>query len=264
MSRSNCWTRSPACWRSIPRRWSGRSGGARLQGHLRSLSAAHQPAGHRGTRIWATVSGPDDPAITALLGETGGGALARGRRSRRGRVRQVRSRSFPSGHADAGLLRLGAEELRRAQICSTRSSPIAPPPRSQKAATRIIEANEPAMTGIVFKIQANMDPNHRDRMAFMRVMRGKLTRGMRVKMCARARPWRWPHRSSFSRRTARWRKKLMPATSSAFRTAGCCASATPDRGRGHGLPRHPKLCAGNPAPRPPRGCDPRARSSRKR
>jgi peptide chain release factor 3 len=38
------------------------------------------------------------------------------------------------------------------------------------------------MTGIVFKIQANMDPNHRDRIAFMRVCSGKLTRGMKVKV----------------------------------------------------------------------------------
>jgi peptide chain release factor 3 len=35
------------------------------------------------------------------------------------------------------------------------------------------------MTGFVFKIQANMDPNHRDRIAFMRVCSGKLTRGMK-------------------------------------------------------------------------------------
>jgi peptide chain release factor 3 len=58
----------------------------------------------------------------------------------------------------------------------------APPPRSQKAATRTVEAAETAMTGVVFKIQANMDPNHRDRIAFMRVCSGKLTRGMRVKV----------------------------------------------------------------------------------
>ncbi len=38
------------------------------------------------------------------------------------------------------------------------------------------------MTGIVFKIQANMDPNHRDRIAFMRLASGKLTRGMKVKL----------------------------------------------------------------------------------
>ncbi len=58
----------------------------------------------------------------------------------------------------------------------------APPPRNQKAATRTVEATEKAMTGIVFKIQANMDPNHRDRIAFMRVCSGKLTRGMKVKV----------------------------------------------------------------------------------
>ncbi len=57
----------------------------------------------------------------------------------------------------------------------------APPPLSRKAATRTIEATEPAMTGIIFKIQANMDPNHRDRMAFMRLCSGRLTRGMKVK-----------------------------------------------------------------------------------
>jgi peptide chain release factor 3 len=57
----------------------------------------------------------------------------------------------------------------------------APPPLGQKAATRFIAATESAMTGIIFKIQANMDPNHRDRIAFMRVCSGKLTRGMKVK-----------------------------------------------------------------------------------
>jgi peptide chain release factor 3 len=58
----------------------------------------------------------------------------------------------------------------------------APPPRSQQADRRTVEADEPAMTGLVFKIQANMDPNHRDRIAFMRICSGKLTRGMRVKV----------------------------------------------------------------------------------
>ncbi|MBN9262547.1 MAG: peptide chain release factor 3 [Hyphomicrobium sp.] len=58
----------------------------------------------------------------------------------------------------------------------------APPPRAQKASTRMVEATEPTMTGVVFKIQANMDPNHRDRIAFMRVCSGKLSRNMRVKI----------------------------------------------------------------------------------
>ncbi|KAA2241235.1 peptide chain release factor 3 [Salinarimonas soli] len=58
----------------------------------------------------------------------------------------------------------------------------APPPRSQDADRRTVVANENRMTGFVFKIQANMDPNHRDRMAFIRVCSGKLTRGMKAKL----------------------------------------------------------------------------------
>jgi peptide chain release factor 3 len=61
-------------------------------------------------------------------------------------------------------------------------SEFAPPPRAQPAAGRIVAADEPAMSGFVFKIQANMDPNHRDRIAFLRVCSGKLTRGMRAKL----------------------------------------------------------------------------------
>src|SRR6188474_2011619 len=58
---------------------------------------------------------------------------------------------------------------------------IAPPPRAQKADKRTVEADENNMSAFVFKIQANMDPNHRDRMAFARLCSGKLTRGMKVK-----------------------------------------------------------------------------------
>jgi peptide chain release factor 3 len=56
----------------------------------------------------------------------------------------------------------------------------APPPRAQQADIRRVEAQEPAMTAFVFKIQANMDPNHRDRIAFARLCSGKLTRGMKA------------------------------------------------------------------------------------
>ena len=58
------------------------------------------------------------------------------------------------------------------------------------------------MTGFVFKIQANMDPNHRDRIAFLRVCSGRLTRGMKAKLSAPARTWRSTRRSSSSPRTA--------------------------------------------------------------
>jgi peptide chain release factor 3 len=56
-----------------------------------------------------------------------------------------------------------------------------PRPRAQLADTRTVQADEPGLTALVFKIQANMDPNHRDRIAFARVCSGKLTRGMKLK-----------------------------------------------------------------------------------
>lgn len=56
----------------------------------------------------------------------------------------------------------------------------APPPEPRQAETRLVQANEPAFTGFVFKIQANMDPLHRDRIAFLRVCSGSYQRGMKV------------------------------------------------------------------------------------
>ena len=56
-----------------------------------------------------------------------------------------------------------------------------PPPRAQAADSRTVEATEERLTALVFKIQANMDPNHRDRIAFARVCSGRLARGMRLK-----------------------------------------------------------------------------------
>ncbi len=64
----------------------------------------------------------------------------------------------------------------------------APPPRDQKAAQRTVEATEPRMSAFVFKIQANMDPNHRDRIAFARLCSGKLNRGMKAKLIRTGKP----------------------------------------------------------------------------
>ena len=57
----------------------------------------------------------------------------------------------------------------------------APAPQSRKTETREVEANENALTGFVFKIQANMDPNHHDRVAFLRVVSGRFEKGMKLK-----------------------------------------------------------------------------------
>jgi peptide chain release factor 3 len=57
---------------------------------------------------------------------------------------------------------------------------MAPAPRAQPAAGREVAPDEPAVTGFVFKVQANMDPRHRDRVAFLRLCSGRFRRGMRL------------------------------------------------------------------------------------
>jgi peptide chain release factor 3 len=57
---------------------------------------------------------------------------------------------------------------------------MAPAPTSRPTQTREVSPYEEAFSGFVFKIQANMDPGHRDRIAFLRVCSGKFRRGMRV------------------------------------------------------------------------------------
>ncbi|HWP94842.1 MAG TPA: peptide chain release factor 3 [Gammaproteobacteria bacterium] len=57
----------------------------------------------------------------------------------------------------------------------------APPPSPRAAVTRTVAPDEEAFTGFVFKIQANMDPKHRDRIAFLRVCSGRYTRGMTLR-----------------------------------------------------------------------------------
>ncbi len=58
---------------------------------------------------------------------------------------------------------------------------LAPGPGIRPAATRDVSPYEDQFSGFVFKIQANMDPSHRDRISFLRVCSGKFTRGMKVK-----------------------------------------------------------------------------------
>ncbi len=126
------------------------------------------------------VSGPDDPALEALLED---GALTDWREEialvsdacGRFDLKAFREGTLTPVFFGSALKNFGVRDILDALVA------YAPPPLDRKAATRTIHADEPAMTGIVFKIQANMDANHRDRIAFMRVCSGKLTRGMKAK-----------------------------------------------------------------------------------
>lgn len=126
------------------------------------------------------VSGPDDPIFAQLIDAD---ELQHWRdeialvRDACGRfdLKAFREGTLSPVYFGSALRNFGVRDLLDALVA------FAPPPLSRKAATRLVEATEPAMTGIIFKIQANMDPNHRDRIAFMRICSGRLTRGMKVK-----------------------------------------------------------------------------------
>ena len=56
----------------------------------------------------------------------------------------------------------------------------APPPQPRAADIRVVAPEEKPVAGFVFKVQANMDPQHRDRIAFTRICSGRFTRGMKL------------------------------------------------------------------------------------
>ena len=86
--------------------------------------------------------------------------------------------SLPRGPHDAGLLRLGAAPLRRrraaggpGRLCAAAEGGR---PRAAAAEETHVAPGDPEVTGFVFKVQANIDPNHRDRIAFLRLMLGRV------------------------------------------------------------------------------------------
>jgi peptide chain release factor 3 len=88
--------------------------------------------------------------------------------------------AFAAGHLTPVYFGSAIREIGVADLLGGLAS-YGPAPRAQSADTRVVEASEPSLTALVFKIQANMDPNHRDRIAFARVCSGRLVRGMRLK-----------------------------------------------------------------------------------
>lgn len=65
---------------------------------------------------------------------------------------------------------------------------LAPPPGERPSTSGPVPPDAPSFSGFIFKIQANMDPNHRDRIAFLRVCSGRFERGMKVKNARTGKP----------------------------------------------------------------------------
>jgi peptide chain release factor 3 len=127
-------------------------------------------------------------------------------------------RAYGEALAEADLVRAAGSPFDRAEFFSGRQTPVffgsainnfgvkevldalvdfAPAPSRRAASTRPVEPAEERFTGVVFKIQANMDPAHRDRIAFVRVCSGRFTRGMRLVNCRTGRELRTTSAVSF-------------------------------------------------------------------
>ena len=131
------------------------------------------------------VKGPEEAAL--LLPEHDRAAFVEGVVLARDACKKFDLKSFREGqmtpvYFGSALKNYGVRDLIDALVA------YGPSPRAQVADTRIVEATEPKMTGFVFKIQANMDPNHRDRIAFLRVCSGILSRGMKAKLVRTGKP----------------------------------------------------------------------------
>ena len=81
----------------------------------------------------------------------------------------------------SGINNFGVQEVLQALV------DWAPPPQPRDGGARLVAPTEPAFSGFVFKIQANMDPKHRDRIAFFRICSGRYVPGMKVRHLRSAR-----------------------------------------------------------------------------
>ncbi len=127
------------------------------------------------------VTGVDAPILRALLPPYEADAWTEAAMLAEAGCRPFDLKAFREGHLTpvffgSALRNFGVRDLLDAMAA------YAPSPRGQAADKRVIAAGEPRMTGFVFKIQANMDPNHRDRIAFMRICSGRLRRGMKARL----------------------------------------------------------------------------------
>ena len=133
------------------------------------------------------VNGPESEVVSGLLPENERDAFVEEMMLAREACRPFDLQSFREGHLTpvyfgSALRNFGVRDLIEAL------GQFAPQPRAQEADTRKVEATEEKMTSFVFKIQANMDPNHRDRIAFVRVCSGRLQRGMKAKLVRTGKP----------------------------------------------------------------------------
>jgi peptide chain release factor 3 len=127
------------------------------------------------------VTGSDDPKIAEISSDADALLAMEEIELAREAQKPFDVAAFLEGHLTpvffgSALKKFGVQDLIDAL------AEFAPPPQPVEASTRTVDPREAKMSGFVFKIQANMDPNHRDRIAFLRVTSGRLVRGMKARL----------------------------------------------------------------------------------
>ncbi len=135
--------------------------------------------GRGGTDAGEACNGVDDPRLDTLLSAAAVGKLREDIAMVRGLCPPFDHQAFLEGHLTpvffgSAVNNFGVRELLHGL------GAYAPSPRPRAAAERIIYPAEEPVTGFVFKIQANMDPKHRDRIAFVRLSSGLFKRGAKL------------------------------------------------------------------------------------
>jgi peptide chain release factor 3 len=133
----------------------------------------------RGGRDGGLPIALDDPALDAALPEAAAAALRDGVEMARVLCKPLDVEAYRQGHLSplffgSAVNNFGVKELLDGL------ADLAPPPRPQPTTLRPIDPGESKVSGFVFKIQANMDPKHRDRIAFLRLASGHFKRGMKL------------------------------------------------------------------------------------
>jgi peptide chain release factor 3 len=125
------------------------------------------------------IKGIDNPEVDKILG-TQAAELRDALELVRGASHEFDLAEYLSGHLSpvyfgSAINNFGVQELLDGFAA------FAPPPIEHEARERIVSANEEKFSGFIFKIQANMDPQHRDRIAFMRICSGQYQKGMKMR-----------------------------------------------------------------------------------
>jgi peptide chain release factor 3 len=125
-----------------------------------------------------TCQGLDDPKLDALLPDSAARTLRAEVEMARGLCKPFELGAYREGHRTPVFFGSAVNNF-GVRMLLDGITEFAPPPRPQKAVERVVDPEEKKVTGFVFKIQANMDPKHHDRVAFVRLCSGHFERGMK-------------------------------------------------------------------------------------